>query len=76
MQEDITLEKTKDYLADNHFSNTEFLAGEIRKFLYILYENCLQAKRYNSPIWKGMLEIVDDWTLIKYTIVLLEHMWL
>lgn len=74
-EDELTLKKTKDYLVTNHFSNTEYLAKEIRRFLFELYKNCLQSKRYSTPVWKGLLNIEDDFTLIKYTIILLEYMW-
>jgi len=74
LEDEITLQKTKDYLVSKHFSDTESVSSEIRLFLRALCRNC-DGNKYTTPIWKGLLNVEDDFTLIKYTIVLLEHMW-
>lgn len=75
LEDEMLLQKTRNYLVSKHFSDGDYLAGEIRCFLRMLYQNCLKAQRYNTPIWKGLLDVKDDFTLIKYTIILLDVMW-
>lgn len=67
--------KTKEYLQNILFSNGEQeVATALRMFLNKLYENSKNFK-CNAPIWKGLLEIEDDFTFIKYSIILLDQMW-
>jgi len=74
--DEITLEKTRQYLLENHFTdNNAYVADEIRLFLTQLYDVCLKAEDDAAPIWRGLLEVKDDFILVKYTYVLLEHMW-
>ena len=46
----------------------------LRKFISVLYK---QSKKidYQYPVWKGLLNVKDDETLIKFTSVLLKGMW-
>ena len=47
------------------------LANDIREFLKAL-SNC---KGYETPVWKGMIKIKDDWALAGFTINNLTNMW-
>lgn len=74
-QDEKVLLLTKDFLQSVLMSDRETeVANGIRQFLTKLYNNSIEYK-HNAPIWKGLLEVNDDFTLIKYTILLLEHMW-
>ncbi|TQR33947.1 hypothetical protein [Brevibacillus brevis] len=74
-QDEKVLNLTKDFLRSTLMSDREAeVANGIRQFLTKLYKNSIEHK-HNAPIWKGLLEVNDDFTLIKYTILLLEHMW-
>jgi len=70
------LNKTKDYLQSmllNEHKQDE-VAHPLRLFLQKLYDNSLKHKS-NAPIWKGLLEVEDNFTFIKYSVILFEHMW-
>ncbi len=74
--DETVLKKTKEYLLENHFPYAnDTVADTIRLFLVALHDRCLKDGRYSTPIWNGLLEVRDNRTLIKYTIILLEHMW-
>lgn len=45
---------------------------EMRKFLNALCKNCVF---YSVPIWKGLKQIKNDETFIKYFLHLLPFMW-
>jgi len=55
-------------------SNEKKVAKLIKKFLQALHK---ESKRinYSAPLWKGMLKIKSDETLIKHTVELLDSMW-
>ncbi|WP_438449322.1 hypothetical protein [Gorillibacterium sp. sgz5001074] len=74
-EEDI-LKKTREFLGSALYDSDaeEKVAEVIRNFLTALYTRCSKGK-HTGPLWKGLLEIEDNFTLIKYTCILLEHMW-
>lgn len=47
------------------------VANDIREFLKVLS----QYKTYEAPVWKGMLKVKSDWTLVKFTINNFYNMW-
>lgn len=74
-KDDKVLRKTRKFLQDKLFTDQEIQVEIVlRMFLEKLYENSIGIKE-NAPIWKGLLEVKGDFTLIKYSIILLEHMW-
>ncbi len=74
-KEEVILEETREYLYQSFLTDREKeVADTIRVFLERLYENSKGVKE-NAPVWKGLLEIKDDFTLIKYSGILLEYMW-
>lgn len=52
----------------------KIVASEIRVFVMALFETS-DGKFDNAPLWKGLLEMENDYTLLKYTSILIEHMW-
>ncbi|HEX9058560.1 MAG TPA: hypothetical protein VF941_00085 [Clostridia bacterium] len=69
------LEETKEYLKLALYSDKEVeTANSIRLFVQKLYSNSNGVKA-NAPIWKGLSEVRESFTIIKYTIILLEQMW-
>jgi len=75
-ENEIIIKKTKDYLIENYLptANGE-VADTIRSYLGALFDRCSKVGRYSAPLWRGLIQIEDDRTLIKYTAVLLEHLW-
>ena len=75
-EDEMTLKKTRDYLLEHHFPKASSeVADTIRSYLAALYDRSSKAGKYSTPVWGGLLEVKDDRTLIKYTIILLEYMW-
>lgn len=73
--ETVILEKTREYLFASLLTDREKeVADVVRAFLEKLYNNSKGIKE-NAPVWKGLLEIKGDFTLIKYSGILLEYMW-
>jgi hypothetical protein len=67
--------KTKAYINSVLMTDKEnVVASEIRVFVKALHEKA-EGKFDNAPLWKGLLEMKNDYTLLKYTSILIEHMW-
>lgn len=71
-----SLNKTKEYLHSTLFDEEKQkeIVIPLRQFLDKLYNMSLRHS-HEAPIWHGLLEITDNFTLIKYSIILLEYMW-
>jgi len=46
----------------------------IRGFVSLLRDGS-RGIGYCAPLWQGLLEIQDDWTFLRFVMVLLEFMW-
>lgn len=66
--------KIKQYIVDSYHSEalTNKAAGDVRKFLKLLIKN---SWGYGKPVWKGLLAVKDNYTLLQFTRELLESMW-
>jgi hypothetical protein len=70
-----SLIKTKAYINSVLMTDKESLiASEIRVFVKALFERA-EGKYDNAPLWKGLLEMESDYTFLKYTSILIDHMW-
>lgn len=66
---------TKKYLLDSLDSDREKEVAELlRDFTTKLYNNSVGVKS-NASIWKGLMEVENDFTIIKYSYILFEYMW-
>jgi hypothetical protein len=67
-------QRIKQHLLDVCGTNTALkqTAKDVRTFLRALIK---QENSYSTPVWKGLLAVKDDETLLKFTIELLECMW-
>ena len=73
---EIVLKKTKDYLIESYLPKANsVVADTIRAYLGALFDRCSKVGSYSTPLWRGLMQIEDDRTLIKYTVALLEYLW-
>lgn len=49
-------------------------AKEYLQALYDHEEKCAM-KGYSGPVWKGLLEVENDWTFMDFFVHLLPYMW-
>lgn len=69
------LEAVRKYMHDSFYNGTkDQIAKDLREFITVLYEESEKID-YQSPVWKALLELEDDGTLIKFTSLLLPMMW-
>lgn len=67
--------KTKAHINSVLMTEQENVAAtEIRVFVKALFERA-EGKYDNAPLWKGLLEMENDYTFLKYTSILIDHMW-
>lgn len=63
-----------DYLRNEGDKKKKIIARDIRLFLTRVLSQGINVG-YWAPVWRGLLEIKDDYTLIQVTIPLLPYMW-
>lgn len=67
--EDQLLEDMQTYLRRNADAET---VQHLREHLTLLVEH---DNSYKTPVWEGLLNVKDDFTLIRISIPLIPYMW-
>lgn len=75
LNEQLELDAVRKYMHDSFHNGTKGqVVEDLREFIAALYEES-EKNDYQSPVWKALLELENDETLIKFTSLLLPMMW-